>query len=232
MTKSGITSYGDGQSGVTLVEIIVALAVIALTLAIAASGFRLLARSGDRGAQVIARHDVLSRGIDVLRRDIERLERAVWKRGDKPEFVFHGDATSLIFVVVEPPFPSEAGPYFIVYAVLQQGDGAVLTRSRAPFDTSVADIQRLPTEDAVAVIEGRYQLRFRYLDRKDGQARWLSQWPDRHSLPELIRLDVIEGSGPMPPILFRPRVDAERSCVKDGSSCTIGTRGVLATESN
>jgi general secretion pathway protein J len=238
MTGRNSIGSGDGQSGVTLVEIVVALAVIALTLAVAAGGLRLLARSGDRGAQVIARHDVLSRGIDVLRRDIERLERAVRKRrtpeGPVSEFIFRGDASGLTLVVVEPPFPSESGPYFVVYSILQRPDGAVLTRERAQFQASADDLRRLRTVDPVAVIEGPYRLRFLYLDRKDERERWLTQWSDPRSLPDLISLEIsslTEGIAAMPPITFRPRVDAERSCVKeDASSCTIGTQGTLAPE--
>ena len=234
MIRRGAISPGDGQSGVTLVEIVVALAVVALTLGIAAGGLRLLGRSGARGAEVMARHDVLSRGLDVLRRDIERLERVVWKRGDTPELVFSGDAARLAFVAVEPAFPTEAGPYFLVYAVQQRHDGAVLARARAPYRTSIPDIRRLAGSESVAVIEGPYRLRFLYLERRDGRQRWLPQWSDPHRLPELISLEVsglTEGSAPMPPLVFRPRVDAERSCIKeDDGGCTIGSGGGLRVE--
>jgi prepilin-type N-terminal cleavage/methylation domain-containing protein len=234
MTEPGATSEAGRQSGVTLVEIVVALAVVALTLGIAAGGLRLLGRSGERGTEVVARHDVLSRGLDVLRRDIERLERIVWKRGEAaPELVFHGDAGRLVFVAVEPPFPTEAGPYFLIYAVRQRRDGAVLTRERAPYQTSVPDLRRLAGRDAADVIEGPYRLRFLYLERKGERQRWVPQWYDPRSLPELISLEVsglTEGSAPMPPLVFRPRVDAERSCVKeDSGACTVGG-GVAASE--
>jgi prepilin-type N-terminal cleavage/methylation domain-containing protein len=232
MTRRGAT--GGGQSGVTLVEIVVALAVVALTLGIAAGGLRLLGRSGQRGSEVVARHDVLSRGLDVLRRDIERMERVVWKRGDTLELVFAGDAARLTFVAVEPSFPTEAGPYFLTYTVQQSRDGAVLTRERAPYQTSVTDIRRLAGRDSVAVIEGPYRLRFLYLERREGRERWLPQWPDPQRLPELISLEVSglnESNRSMPPLVFRPRTDVERSCIKDdGGACTVGSGGVLASE--
>ena len=231
MTMRGAMSPGGGQSGVTLIEIVVALAVVALTLGIAAGGLHLLGRSGARGAEVIARHEGLSRGLDVLRRDVERLERVVWKRGDTPELVFHGDAARLAFVAIEPAFPTEAGPYFLIYTVQQRRGGAVLIRERAPYRTSVPDIRRLTGSDPVAVIEGPYRLRFLYLERREGRQRWLPQWSDPRRLPELISLEVsglTEGRAPMPPLVFRPRVDAERSCVKeDDGACTVGSGGVL-----
>jgi prepilin-type N-terminal cleavage/methylation domain-containing protein len=212
------------QSGVTLIELVVALAVVALTLAIALNGLVLLARSGDRGAHVMARHDMISRGIDVLRRDIERLERVFTKRGDDADLVFRGDAAGMTFVVVEPPFPTEAGPYFVVYAIQQRRDGATLTRARTPFQASAADIRGLSGEDAVTVIEGPYRLRFLYLERREGRENWLAQWSDRYRLPDLISLEVsglADGRGAIPPIVFRPRIDAERGCVKEEGTCTI-----------
>jgi general secretion pathway protein J len=235
MSEPRVTSHGDGQAGATLVEVLVALAVVALTLATAASGLYLLAGSSDRGAQVVARQDMFSRGTAVLRRDIERLERVAWKRGQNVEFAFHADATNLAFVVVEPPFPSEAGPYFVAYSIQQRPDGDVLTRSRAPFDFSTADMRRLPTEELVNVLEGNYRFRFAYLDRKGGREQWVSQWPDPRRLPDLVRVEVsslVEGGRPMQPIVFRPRIDAERTCVKDaGTACTIGSQGVLVSGS-
>jgi len=236
MINSDLNSRADGQAGATLVELLTALAVVALTLAIAANALSVLARSGDRGTQAIARHDMLSRGLDVLRRDIERLERVVGKRGDNPEFVFDADATNLAFVVVEPPYPTEPGPYFAVYSILQRRDGSVLTRGRALFEGSIVNIRRLRTDDHVAVLEGPYRFRFAYLERREGRERWVSEWADRHSLPGLISLEIADltgGSRPMQPIIFRPRIDAERGCVKEGGSgCTIGTRGVLASEAS
>jgi len=228
------TSRGGRQSGVTLIEIVVALALVGLTLGIAAGGLRLLGRSGERGAEVIARHDGLSRGLDVLRHDIERLERVVWKRGETTELVFHGDAGRLAFVAVEPPFPTEAGPYFLIYSIQQRPDGAVLTRARAPYQSSVPDLRRLAGRDAVDVIEGRYRLRFLYLERKDGRQRWVPQWSDTQRLPELISLEMsglTGGGAPLPPLVFHPRVDAARGCVKeDDGACSSGGSGVSASE--
>src|SRR5262245_2095797 len=84
MSKPGPQSAG-GQAGVTLIELVVALLLLALTFAIAGAGLRFLARSSDRGTELIGRHDMLSRGLDALRRDIEGLQRVVWKRGRNNE---------------------------------------------------------------------------------------------------------------------------------------------------
>jgi len=228
---SHAAAAGGRQAGVTLIELVVALTVIALTLAAAAVGLRLLGRSGDRGGQLIARHDMLSRGVDALRRDIERLERVARTRGREVEFVFHGDEKGLVFVVVEPPVPSEPGPYFIVYSVVQGADGGALVRSRAPYDGAAKDIRRLRTQDEVTVLEGPYGFRFSYLERKEGQERWVPRWLPHDRIPSLIRLEIRgqgAGAASLPPLVFRPRADAEIGCVKQApGGCTVRTGGVL-----
>ena len=218
----------------TLVELVAALVVVALTFAIAGSSLRFLARSGDRGTQLIARHDMLSRGIDAMRHDIERLERVAWKRGRNTEFVFTGDAKGFTFVGVEPPFPTQAAPYFLIYSILQRSDGGTLVRSRAPFDAGAKDLQRVRGEDEVTVLEGPYTFRFAYFEHKEGRDRWVPHWTERERLPEMIRLEIAgtgANGGSIQPIVFRPRVDAEQSCIKRaGAGCTMNSKGALVPE--
>jgi general secretion pathway protein J len=224
---------GDREAGFTLVELLAALIVIALTLGSVVTGLRLLGRSGERGSQLIARQDMLSRGIDVLRRDVERLERVVHRRERDAAFVFHGDEKRLTFVVIEPPVPSEPGPYYIFYSIEQGAEGATLLRSRAPYDAMAKDIRRLVPQDEVTVLEGPYTLRFAYLQREAGRERWISPWPDHNRLPALIKLEIrARGRLPeLPPLVFRPRIDAEQGCIKDTvGACTLRTAGTLVAQ--
>ena len=234
MSKTDPLPAGGGQAGVTLIELVAALVVVALTFAIAGTGLRFLARSSDRGAELIARHDMLSRGLDALRRDIERLQRVVWKRGRNNEFAFSGDSKGLTFVGIEPPFPTEAAPFFLIYSILQRSDWGTLVRGRAPFDAGAKDIKALRGEDEVTVLEGPYTFRFSYYERKEGRERWVPRWTERDRLPELIRLEILglgAGGGSMQPIVFRPRIDAEQACIKGGAgACTIASGGALAPE--
>lgn len=223
-------SDGAAEAGVTLIELVAALVVVALTFAVAGSSFRFLARSGDRGTELIARHDMLSRGIDAMRHDIERLERVAWKRGRNSEFVFSGDSKGFTFVGVEPPFPTQAAPFFLLYTIQQGKDWSTLARSRAPFDAGAKDLQKLRGEDEVTVLEGPYRFQFSYYERKEGRDHWVPRWTERDRLPDMIRLE-IGGAGSIAPIVFRPRVDAEHSCIKQsGTGCTINFKGVLQPE--
>jgi general secretion pathway protein J len=218
------------EAGFTLVELVAALIVIALTLGSVVTAVRLLGLSGERGARVIARQDMLSRGVDVLRRDIERLERVMRKREDALEFVFDGDEKSLTFVLIEPAVPSRPGPYFIFYYV-EQGEGSnALVRGRVPYDAMAKDIRRLRPQDEVSVLEGPYDFRFAYLLREGGQESWIPRWLNHDRLPALIKLEMV-GRGraaDLPPLVFRQRIDAEQGCIKDKAGpCTLRSGGAL-----
>jgi prepilin-type N-terminal cleavage/methylation domain-containing protein len=224
------------QAGITLIELVVALVVVALALAAAGTALRLLGRSGERGTRLIAQQEMLSRGIDAVRRDIERLLRVARNREGRAEFVFRGDARSLVFVVVEPPVPSEAGPYFILYSAAESDGVGALVRSRAPYDAAAKDLNRLRGQDEVTVLEGRYSFRFAYFDSKGGREGWRARWQDPSRIPDLIRLEVSSGGdgADLPPLIFRPRADAEPGCIKEQAAndkfypCTLRAGGVLA----
>jgi hypothetical protein len=216
------------QAGMTLVEIIVAFVVVSMTFAMVAGAFRLLARSGATGSELIERHDMLTRGIDSLRRDIERLERvAIGRDAAAADFVFAGDARTLAMVVMEPPFPTLAGFFLVRYAIVAREGGSMIVRSRAPFSASL--VRPSPQfADDVTVLEGAYDFGFSYLERRDGRERWVARWSDRNILPVLVRLDVVDavtGAAALPPLIFRPRADAEHGCARSGSGpCTIQQR--------
>jgi hypothetical protein len=103
-------------------------------------------------------------------------------------------------------------------------------RRRAPYDGSAVDLRRLRTQDDVAVLEGPFSLRFSYLESRDGQDRWVPRWQHKNRLPDLIRLEVRGSAVSLPPLVFRPRSDAEVGCVKEGQAgaCSARTGGVLA----
>ena len=229
--QSGPVPAGH-QSGMTLVEIVVALVVIGMTFAIAAGAFRVLARSGGIGNELIGRHDMFSRGIDAVRRDIERLERiALGKQADDAQFEFSGTERTMAFVAVEPPFPTHAGLFLIRYEITERGGRGVVVRSRSPY-VAGSPIPASRAEDAVTVLDGPYRFVFSYLERREGRERWVARWTDRTSLPVLVKLDVVDGESgvaALPPLMFRPRPEVEQGCAKPGTGpCTMARQQATA----
>jgi prepilin-type N-terminal cleavage/methylation domain-containing protein len=205
------------EAGFTLIELVVGLALLAITLAVAANGLRSLGRSSDRAASALARHEVLSRGIDVLRRDVERMQLLTWAARDRRESVFAGDARSLEFVVMEPAVPSQPGPYLVMYEIVSTKTGDQLLRRRAPYDRNVKSWRDLkPEGEPVIVIEGPYRLQLSYQEAARDRVRWVAKWQIAARTPKLIRLQVTDTEdGRRSPggLVFALRIDAEAGCV-------------------
>lgn len=232
MSKPDIATPMGRQSGMTLVELVVALVVIAMTFAMAAGALRVLAQSGGIGSELIGRHDMFSRGIDALRRDVERLERiALGKQSGDPQLEFAGSDRAMAFVVVEPPFPSHAGLFLVRYTVIERDRVDVVVRSRSPY-VAGSPLPASRAGDDVTVLEGPYRFSFSYLERREGNERWVARWTEKTTLPVLVKLDVIDretGVAALPPIVFRPRVEAEQGCAKPGGGpCTMARQQATA----
>lgn len=231
MTRSRATR-STSEAGFTLIEIMVALVLFATILSLAGTGIRLLGASASLGAATIDRNEMLARGIGVLRKDMERIERLTELRGDQPEFLFTGEASRIEMIAIEPPYPSEPGHYVITYTIARAGGTSRLVRSRVASTAFGAPPVSPGESDTVTLIEGPFEMRFSFLERgQEGNSRWTNQWVERRAIPSLVRLEVLgalRGRAVMPPIIVRPRIDAETSCLDEESDvCSATNNGVL-----
>ena len=133
------------QSGFTLIETVVALTMLAVILSLATVGLRALGTSASRGARTIDRNDMMARGLDVVRTDLERIERLVRVEGKVAQFTFTGDAVAIEAIVLEPPYPGEGGLFRLTYAVAKVGGVTRLVRARVPYRDDGAAASR-PSE--------------------------------------------------------------------------------------
>lgn len=219
------------QAGFTLIEIVVALSMLAVILALATTGLQVLGRSAGLGARTIDRNEMLARGLDVVRVDLERIERVVKVVGEGAQFDFTGDAGRIETVVLEPPYPGDGGLFRLGYGVVREGGTTRLVRTRVPFRDDGVPSAPSGEADIVTVLEGTFETRFSFLERSGDQTRWVTRWVDARRLPALIRLELVGtvgGRALSPPVIVRPRVDAEVGCVSaKAGRCSARNGGAL-----
>lgn len=204
------------ERGLTLIELIVSMTILAVILGLLGGGLRVLAKNWDANTERIEMLDMASRAYDILQRDASGLQRVVTATGKSARFIFSGTQDSLSFVTLEPPYPSDAGPYFINYSVAPRDKSFDLVRARAPFQTNMQVFPGATPANRVALIEGQFRYEFAYAQRGPQGDTWKTSWASASRLPDFIRLDVLDvrsGAPVSPPFVVALRTDAELTCL-------------------
>ncbi|MDX2159241.1 MAG: prepilin-type N-terminal cleavage/methylation domain-containing protein [Hyphomicrobiaceae bacterium] len=216
------------QAGFTLAEILVAVVVTAVLMAMATTSLRMLAGASEQGARQADRVEMLTRGYAALRRDLQRIERGVTVGRDKEvRYLFEGGPAAMSFLVVDPSFPTGSGTYVVTYTVAGSGGRAELLRGRTAYTEGSRTPARQADDERIAVIEGPYRIRLAYFDRGGGRERWVERWTDKLRLPAMIKIEVTQataGQAAPPALIVRPRIDGEATCLYgQGSPCSLRT---------
>jgi general secretion pathway protein J len=186
-------------AGFTLLELVVALAIVGALLVIAFGGMRVALAAWQQGETRAEAHQH-ARGLGLT------LSRAVGatypyraSRGlaPQPEVLFAGTASRLEFVTLAPPFPLAAPIAFTAVVIaLEEGDSAgLVVRERAlpnqdPFTEAAVVFQ----DTTVTALEIRYM---------DEGGQWQDAWDGAalKALPRAVKLTVSLGEGRALPAL-------------------------------
>jgi general secretion pathway protein J len=186
-------------AGFTLVEVLIALAIVGGVLAMALGAARVgLAawRQGDARAE----HLQHARSLAVL---LDQVVGGAYPyrigAADAGRLAFAGEPERLAFVTTVPAV-TPAAPIAFVAVRLERSDGGLAVQqgvlpAREPFDELTPALRD-------ATVSG---LRFRYLRAKDGT--WNDRWngADEQSLPAAVEITLATARGPEPPVLVAIR---------------------------
>ena len=190
MTMSEARSKGEG--GFTLIETLVALALMGLVLSALANLTAQWLPSWNRGLDRIQRSEMI--GI-TLQRIAEDLAAAQYVPvgGDEKRPLFAGSERSVTFV--RTAIGPNAGPGLDVIRLSETSDpgGLATVRSRTSFRPMPPEAasDQLRFGEPVLLLRAPYQLSFAYAG--EDQA-WRSTWQDSEKLPAKIRLTVRDSS--------------------------------------
>lgn len=183
MTENRATKDG----GLTLVELLVALAVLGLLGGLAATGLR----SAAQGWRQIAQHNAESEELQSLSRELRRLLSQAYpaKNGSSPRspvrFIGYPDRIELL-----APLAQRFGAEDVVkYSLRFPGDGTlrVSWRLDRPY---LLEEERSALVVNEEVISGFSESGFSYFGQSaDGEIlQWWSSWKERPALPRLVRV--------------------------------------------
>lgn len=200
IASAGRPSRADARAGFALIEMLAALTIAVIILALLAQFTSQSLRNWNRGESTIAVMEMLTSGLGRLKADLALALPMRPPGTDSTSVMFAGDARQLLFVAATGFGAGDRGMELISVTVADEEDGIALVRQRGPVMTGPA-----PLRDPVVLLRGRMQLQFSYRD-DDGQM--LATWSNRERLPKAVAVDIRNPAGvsvfPAPLVLRLP----------------------------
>ena len=205
------------NDGFTLLEVLVAVVIMAVIMTTAFGALRLGGRSWEAGVSRASDNERFRAVADLLRRQVHQVIPMSWPEDKKKRIAFEGAPNRLRFVAPAPKQHRQAGLFEYGMFARQQGPDTDLMLSFIPFNPDAETFQRPARDQQVLLVEGLQRVSFEYFGspgndaakgRGRGRAmrnvqppRWHRRWAaDATRYPQLlrVRLEVNEGQQPWP----------------------------------
>jgi len=187
-------STGARHGGFTLIEVVMAVLLLAVLIGGAYGGLRASANAMRAGEAAIDRIDRLRTAQEFLRRQFSNMMPLGFAHNDKEggNIVFEGDAQFMRFVAPMPGYLSRGGPYVQTLELVRGKDGlqlqftdTMLNGYDAP-NAKPADVEPVVLLDRIAA--GRFS--YRTLDDQGDLAPWSSDWEHPENTPLMLRVEL------------------------------------------
>jgi len=203
--------------GFTLLELLVALVLLALMSSLLYGTLSLSANSWDRGEAKAQQASDMRLTEEFLRQTLtSQHPLRMHKLAEQPLY-FQGGRDTLAFAGVMPG-RAGGGIYYFKLAVTAADGKSKLSLARLIPDYAAISLPEFSGADQSVLAEGIGELRMSYFGR-DTDANvasaptWRDQWDDPQRLPLIIRIDVKPVLGaPWPPLIVEPRLAPEAGC--------------------
>jgi general secretion pathway protein J len=207
-----------GVAGFTLIELIIALVLLALIASLMFGSLSMAARSWDGGEAKAEAVSSMRQAQSFLREQIEaELPLRVKKAAELP-LMFAGERDEIRYAAALPPRVQEGGAYFFRLAVMRNGDKSQLVLERTIPDPAATQNPEFNSADHTVLADDIAELHVSYFGRDANAAdvdtpTWRDKWDDPQRLPLLMRIDVIPAKGlPWPTLTVEPRRAPESAC--------------------
>ena len=206
-----------GQSGFTLIEIVIAMALLAAMLGMAWSGVSFALRSWDAGANAGHRTADMRLSQNFLRRELSEMFPMRFKDPMNLRLALEGTASRLRFVSTRPAGLSTAGLSLVSLEVEGEGRKRNLVMRRAAPDDDAKDFGPLDRAEATILYPDVDTVAFKYFGTESDieQPRWYDEWKFA-KMPTMIRMLVVTPDGmQQPETMVRLMLGEEAGCLEN-----------------
>jgi general secretion pathway protein J len=185
------------SGGFTLLEILMAVVLLALLLAGAYGGIQTSVRAMHSGERMIERVDRVRTVQEFLRHQLSRIMPLAYDQTPNGNFVFEGDRGLMRFVAPMPGYLSHGGPYVQTLA-LTRGDGGLrLVFSGAMLNGFDPKEEKAAERDPVVLIDHIRDGAFAYrrIDEQGELGPWTDTWDDPGLTPLMVQISLVMQNG-------------------------------------
>ncbi len=181
------------QRGFTLIEVLIALTLVALLIALAFATIKSAVSATHSGERIISNTNQVRTAQEFLRRQLANAMAIPFEQMDDngETKLFEADGTSLRFVAPMPGHLSRGGPHVQWLEIARDGKNMAVLFDHHQLngydpDNPKGESDRPP----VLVLDGLAQARFEYrsVDENGEVTEWSSTWEDPQRLPMMVRL--------------------------------------------
>jgi general secretion pathway protein J len=212
----------NATRGFSLMEVLAALALLAILLLGVYSGVRSTTLSVGHGSAVIARLDEVRGAREFLRRQLSSATALPWKMTDDDmPVVFDGDGTHVRFVSTLPGYLGKLGPQVIEITLADDGEeGHSLEVRLSPLPGSQSKVVA-GAQDVLLTHVRSLHIRYAHRD----SPVWEDHWNEPMVLPGAVEISVVpeEGGDGWPPLLVAPRQDPDAVNVRGAARRLLGS---------
>jgi general secretion pathway protein J len=209
---------GGTQRGFTLLELTIALVLLAMMAAMMFGSLSFAGRSWDGGEAKVTQVDEMRQTEEYLRAQLGSLFPLRARKVIEFPLRFTGERDEIRYAAALPSRVAEGGVYYFRLAVVRDGDKSLLVQQRVIPDPDAVDEPDFSDAARSVLAAGIGELRISYYGRDAGAAEteaptWRDRWDDKQRLPLLLRIDVLPEKGsPWPQLVVEPRHAPDAGC--------------------
>jgi general secretion pathway protein J len=180
------------QSGFTLVEVVIAFALLALLTTMLFAGFRYATRASDTGIARNELHEDMRRSQDFLRQHVEEMLPLRYQKELGKPLRFRGESSRIVYIAPVISRIAEGGVLWWELALQGEGDKRKLALRRAPFTGDESEPPAFEPQNESTLAQGVQTIKISYYDQPDPQlnGNWTDNWSDDQRLPNLIKIEL------------------------------------------
>ena len=199
------------NNGFTLLEVLVAVVIMAVIMTTAFGALRLGGRSWEAGIKRASENETFRSVADLLQRQVSQVIPMTWPDDTEKRIAFEGAPNQLRFIAPAPQQHQQAGLFEYSLTAQRQGLDTRLVLFYIPFNPDAEEFQTLASQQQVLLVEGLESVVFDYYGslantgirstKNIEPQRWHQRWDaDAQNFPDLVRLrmEVSEGQQPWP----------------------------------